>query len=275
MGSRTETQVERTETDSVRIEEFDYEQTLRILNGNASSAGLSPSEQGSRTVDQTFNQSQFGAASPLLLPLALSLGDIEDLTVYDFSFGLFGHSRWNTTTQVDDTGFQFAGDWLAVKWDRARYAIGIRELGVYSSTHVEVSEFTSVPFSVPGPIRKASLYADFTVPKEFLAVDPLRSWIEFFLTFDEGKSYIQVAPISSVPSVSSSGARIPVIVNVNSPLRPEERIPTQGYFDSSSDVKSCRLRVRFTRPQGTEFELHTPILRGYKIKFVVGRGVLS
>lgn len=263
MGGRTETQVERTETDAVRVEEFTYEETLRILNGNTSAQGLSPSEQAASQRSQEFNQ--FGLDD-------IFSGKLEDLTTYDATLGLFGKSRWNTTTDIQDSGFQYAGDWLAVKWDRARYAIGIKELGVYSAEYTDSSEFVSVLYSTPGPITKLSLFADIVIPKEFYVVDPLRSWIEFFITFDNGASFIPIAPISSSPSTSAKGTRLPVLVNVNSPLQVDERIGTQAYYDSNSEVKSCRLKVRFTRPEGTQYSTFTPILKGYKIKFIVGQG---
>lgn len=273
MAGRTETQVEKTDSDIVRVGELSYEESLRVLNGQTSSQGLAPTTAAVQEKAQEFNQFGVNAGAALLGPLGIIAADAKDFTTYHATLGLFGQSRWNTTTDMDDSGFQYSDDWVATKWDKARYAIGIKELGIYSASYGVTSEFTSTPFSVPGPISKVALYADYTIPKAYKVQDPLKAWVEFYVTFDDGASFLQIAPVSNIPTVDGSGRRVPTIINVNSSLATAERLGNQGYFDSDRDVRSCRLRCRFIRPDKAGFEHTSPILKGYKLKFTVARSL--
>lgn len=286
MGGRSETKVENTSNEYVRIEELSYEDTLRVTVGEAATLGLAPRTDPQRSQDEVdrntpsseagrFIAKNLGALGGGAEGLGLLLaGDTKNLTTYHATLGLFGKSRWSTTTDIDDSGWQFVEDWFTTKWDRARYSVGIKELGIFSNEYDTGSEFVSVEYSVPGPIAKVALHVDMVVPRQFLDFDPLRAWIEFFVTFDEGKTWDPIAPVSNVPVADASGRRLPTIINVNSPLPPGERISVQGYVDTQEAVRSCRLRCRFTRPEAEEFERFTPILKGYRLKFTVRRSIL-
>lgn len=253
MGGKTETKTESVQTQSVRVEEFPYEETLRIYQGQSTSDKLADTTEAAARQESGRESDSFkdSTGKPVLY-----------------------FKDWKTTTNVVDSGFQYEGDWLAVKWDKARYAVGIRELNLYSNTYEVVSEMVSVPYRTPGPISKIALHADMIIPREFTDVDPLRSWIEFYISVDNGRSWNAIGPVSSRPVSDNQGKKLPVIYNINSPLPEEERLGTQGYIDTDTPPKEVRVRIRLLRPEGEAYKMFTPVLRGYKAKLSIERPII-
>lgn len=285
MGGRTEKKVETVEDKYVSVQDLSYEDSLRVTVGEISTGGLTPVPEQSisqETINRNLVQGgglvadfiNDGFVGPIAGIASLFGGGDIGTAAFHATFGLFGRTGWNEKRDVEDSGYQLADNWAATRWDRARYSIGIKELGIFSNQYAQTSEIVSVEYRTPGPIRKAVLHADYTIPREFLDADPLRSWIEFFVSFDDGGIWLPIAPVSNVPATDNTGNRIPVLVNVNSPLPESERSPLQAYFDTDRDVKRARVRVRLNRPEGTDFERSTVVLRAYRMKFVIGRSLV-
>lgn len=282
MGGRTETRVEEESNSYVRVEELSYEDTLRLAGTSGDAGTLAPTAVG-----KSFGFTNTQQSQGLLGDTLRTLGQIPAFAIgselfsgkanlgsvaFAASFGLFGKSRWQTAGQeVDDSGWQYVDDWLATKWDRARYAIAIAELGIFSSTYSDAGEVVSVPFSAPGPVRKISLVADVLIPRKFLEVDPLKHWVEFSVSVDDGASWTRLAPSSLQPAAN---AKIPVLININSQVPVPERSHTQGYIDVDGEPRSCRCKIRLVRPSEQDFARYTPVVRSYRLRLSVGRDVI-
>lgn len=264
MGGKTEKKVTVQETDLLKIQELSYEDTLQVLAQKQSSQGLSQQTSAGQSSNTQNGKSGF---NPVAVAVGTVLGGIGGALLG----GLFGERSWKTTTDVDDSGYQYVKDWFATKWDRGRYALGIKELGVHSNEYTEASDLVSVEYSVPGTVRKISLLVDQKIPSALKDLDPVRPWILYYVSVDDGETWLPIAPQSDVPTVDQSGTQIPIIYNVNDPLPADQRIFTQGYVDTEEDIKRVRFRARLERPAGDEFKQYTPVLNKYELRLLTGR----
>lgn len=179
-----------------------------------------------------------------------------------FAMGGLGHavgllvadSKRSTISDLD-----VAREKTVTLWDKLRYAIGIKEIGVHSHTYEETSEFVSVPFEVPRPIRKVYLHTDEIIPASF---DTDHTWIEYYVSFGDSNEWHQIRPADH-----RRPDDVPIIINVNSELEEHDRVSTEGYINFDGPVRKFRLRAVLIRPG--DDEVSTPVLKGYRLKAFV------
>lgn len=148
-----------------------------------------------------------------------------------------------TGITVNDTGWVQGAETLRVHYDRARIAVGIRDIELSDRIYREKSEFITKPYRLVQPARTIQLETDEWIPSGFTQA------IKYYISFD-GQTWTEISPIGG-------SSKAPDMLTVNS--NGEGRI-------SAEDPTSFRLKVSMARPSGGSFEKATPVLRGYRLK---------
>lgn len=267
--------------------DLDYLQTLYLLQNNKSSnqltssapslpdtlvgttAGFSLSNGRGSSLD-AFQLGGLGVAGTILLSgLSFGLGAIVGIGAA-LSNTIFGGG---TSSTIDDSGWQIAdvSDPPILKYDKERYVIGIRELGIFHYKFAEQSELVSVPFKSPKPITTISLDVDESIP-DTLAADVAEP-IQYYFSVDDGTNWIRIAPLTSTPR-RSNGNFVPQIFHVNSGLQPDQRIGTDGYVDTAGiPVQEVRFKVVMYGDPGESGV--SPILKSYRLHLLVDGGLVN
>lgn len=242
-----------TTTEETRVEELTYLQTLKVREGAKDTGGLQSGpikEQFNKDINSWIDTAKF---------ISPTVG------VYDI---LFGSGPTERSTSVESSGWKIKEQHVTTKWDRARYAIGIKDIGVWAYQYMEKSGFVSVPYASPKPIRAISLHADEVIPAEFQD-NRMQRWIRYWISANDGQNWIEIAPANQGALVDSTEA--PQVIHVNSGIPEQERDPNAGYLDVENHVTSIRLKAVLYRPAGVNDA--TPILKSYRLQMTL-RGAL-
>jgi hypothetical protein len=162
--------------------------------------------------------------------------------------------------------------WAVTKYDKARFAIGVRDIGIYSYIFSPISEVISKPFTSPKPIAKVSLTVDECVPKIFYMSagneGTENEWIKYFISVDDGSSWRRISPINHTATMSEDGVSLlPKVININSDISPSERRAGLEYIDTPSPVYQVRFKAVLSRPENiSDSESFTPLLSKYALK---------
>jgi hypothetical protein len=137
-----------------------------------------------------------------------------------------------------------------------RWAIGIRDIEVKSSSYKSKSALISKKFSVPGIIDRVALEADITIPSGF---DQSTAWVRFFISPNEGVNWYQISRIQD------DFLGIPEIIAFNDPTPAALREPGISYVDIPEvKVSSVRVKIELERPSDKPDT--TPIVKSYNLK---------
>lgn len=150
--------------------------------------------------------------------------------------------------------------------DGWRYAIGIRDIGIYQFNFAEKSEIVTTRYATPKPIDRITLATNEKIPEQFLTLVKERNeWIKYYVSLDDVNWY----PISPMHHQRVGDTEIPPqIYLVNSPLKHEEleHNPNRGFI-TAKDASSLRLKIIFSRPTSIiNANSYTPILEDYILK---------
>ena len=161
---------------------------------------------------------------------------------------------------------QITKEWLETKWDKARYAIAIRDIGIWRYRFAEQSEIVSVPFRSPQAIRDISLEVDENIPAQFNEAQNVESWIDYYVGIGEGQDWIPIAPTTSRVVRSLEGNRLSSVIHLNSGIPVSERRAGDAYVDLDGEVYEVRFRAVLRRPTGgANPEAFTPTLKAYRL----------
>jgi len=183
--------------------------------------------------------------------------------------GMFSSSSQTGTTTSG--GEVVKRTWWKTRYDRQRLAIGIRDIGVYTYTHVETSESVSFPYVSPKPVEKIGLVVDESVPHAFYASSPHigteNDWIKYFISVDDATSWHRISPQSHKDTSSKDGVNsVPKIININSQVAKEDRTNPLAYIDINNNIYEVRFRVVLSRPKDIpRAAQYTPVLRNYAL----------
>lgn len=253
---------DKTRTSTERFSKFvdlDYLQTLYLLRGVEGGTAGETAPATSSDPSLIFQEGKDPFAlrfSPELL-LGSVTGSSERLSgAADVFKKIFGGRR---RTSVRDTGWQATSQELVTRFDRARYVIGLRELGIYRYEYAERGELRSVNFRTPKPISQIALEADVVIPEG--------TAIAFYVSVDDGKSW------NPIRALGSAASPVPQIYHVNSLVSPEQRLGNVGYIDlDGNPTTQCRLRAVLTRGESA---VVSPVLKGYRLLLNVDGGLRS
>jgi hypothetical protein len=227
-----------TVTEFTRLVRLSYLQTVAALDDSALVSRLAGESQGS---SKNFTASDPGS------PGFLGIGAEGPSTV---------------SSTFSDSGWAISRTWLETWWDKIRWAIGVREIGIYSFEYEESSEIVSIPFRSPKPISKVSLRVDELVPSSY----PTNiRWIQYFVSPDNGNTWHRINPLDTPSSFNeSSGIPIPRIINFNPDFSTEDDDQNK-YIKTNTPVIDIRFKAVLIRPSGEDFLNTSPILKGYRL----------
>lgn len=175
------------------------------------------------------------------------------------------------TSSFTDSGWSITRTWLETYWDKIRWAIGIREIGIYSFLYASAGEFVSIPYSAPTDIAKVSLRVDESIPNTY---PNTQRWIQYFVSGDNGSTWNMINPLDKPVLFSdSSGRPVPKIINYNPDFHSEDDDENK-FITLTSPVKSVRLRVVFSRPTSEQFDRTSPVLKSYRLLIYPKGGLL-
>lgn len=142
----------------------------------------------------------------------------------------------------------------------SRWAIGIRDIGVYNNIYQTTSKMISKRFDIPGIVDRVALEADVVIPSDY---DQSQRWVRFYISPNNGLQWFELA------RVQDDFAGIPEIISFNNPTPLELRETGVSYQDVTGTVKSLRLKIEITRPDSNQST--SPVVKSYKLK-VAKRG---
>lgn len=227
-----------TVTQYTRLIRLSYLQTLAVMDDGALLSQLAGESPGA---SRNFTASDPG--SPGFLGI-----------------GSEGPSTMSST--FTDSGWSISRTWVETWWDKIRWAIGIREIGIYSFQYVEASEIVSIPFRSPKPISKVSIKVDELIPATY---PQSQRWIQYFISGDNGNNWHRINPMDS-PSTyqEQSGVPIPRTIMFNPDFEIEDD-EVNRYIKLNTPVTEIRFKAVLIRPTGEKFDKTSPILKGYRI----------
>lgn len=250
-GERTRTRTSTWEEN--KTQELPYVDTLKTTVGEKDLAGL-----------ESPGGTQSSGSSP-------TLGQqVAHQIQQSLTAGLAGHDVERQTTN-ESSGWAIKNQYYKTRWDKARYAIGIKEIGAWAYKYAQKSGFISVPFRTPKPIRSVSLHTDEIIPKAFSRSGPVRPWIRYWITFDDGQNWTEIAPAAEGAFNRIDNVKIPQTIHVNAGIPEPERDPRAGYVDFDVDVTQVRLKAIMERPENLTDT--TPVLKGYRLRIIVRGGL--
>lgn len=193
----------------------------------------------------------------------------SDIDHRSWNFWPLGSSKNIETTIGPES---ISRQWTATRNDRSRFAIGIRDINIYSYLFAESSEIISKPYVSPKPISKLKLQVDEQVPKEFYSGTDLRGteneWIKYYISVDNGASWNRIAPSHHRDTLSENGINnVPEIININSDVSKKDRFNSLAYIDTTEPVYSVRFKAFLSRPTNiNSAESFTPVLSKYALQ---------
>jgi hypothetical protein len=250
-----------TQTTTYRTVELSYPETIMVLGGSAD-----PAQQSRARGAQRFDPS---SAIDAVTAGQVSLSNLNQ-SVRELVGNIGGRpARGRTLVGAE----QIVKQNLVTKVDQQRYAIGIRDLGIWQYRFTESSEFVSIPYKSPEPIRDISLEVDEIIPKEFTEGREISAFIEYYIAFGEGQEWHPIAPLSDRVIRTLEGNQLPTVIHVNSEIPPAERAPAEGYVDFDSEITQVRLRGVLRRPTDIpDADNFTPALKSYRMTWTVRGG---
>lgn len=265
--SRTETAVQNMK----RVIELDYINTMRITSGAKSSNGLETSSGGDfdqSVVQEKPDTALAGAiggaiAGALTFGIGTALGAALGGVLGGALGSLFGRTV-HTTTDIDDTGYKTDAEYFVTKLDVAKYAIGVRDLGIFTYKYAADSSVVSKEFSVPGEISKVTLVADEFIPE---GLEGVKDPIKYYVSLD-GDKWDRILPTTQ-ESLGNLDANVglPSIINVNSDIPVHLQNPVEGYVTvPPENSKSVRVRIEMNGDPANP--LVSPVLKGYRLNIL-------
>jgi len=181
---------------------------------------------------------------------------------------------WSGTKKVSSVASpeRITKQWTETKYDKARFAIGIRDIGIYSYSFAETSEVVSQPFNSPKPISKLSLTVDEYIPKIFYTSagndGTENDWIKYYISVNNAASWTRISPTNHTETLSAGGIYpLPEVININSDISVDERDNPLAYIDTTEPVYQARFKAVLTRPTNiADSESYSPLLSSYALK---------
>lgn len=200
-------------------------------------------------------------------PVGAVIGGIAG-GIMGWLFGDMFESSTQTSTSVSPQ--TMSRQWTKIKDDRSRFAIGIRDINIYSYQFAESSEIVSKPYLSPAPISKLALQVEEQIPKKFYESNAgtENDWIKYYISVDNGASWNRISPTHHKTTISDDGANaVPEIVNINSDVPQAERKNPLAYIDTASPVYSVRFKAALSRPTDIAYsDSYTPVLSQYSLQ---------
>lgn len=183
--------------------------------------------------------------------------------------GIGGDAASSLSSSFSDSGWAISRTWLETYWDKIRWAIGIKDIGLFTYEYASIGEIVSAEFKYPAEIEKVTLKVDEFIPLKY---PNTQKWIHYFVTADNGANWYRINPLDTTSTYSGNGF-VPRILNFNSEFI-SENDDSNRYIRTESPVKSLRFKAVLLRPTGDEFKESSPILKGYRLLSYIKNGLI-
>lgn len=183
--------------------------------------------------------------------------------------GIVGLGGINVKSNTVKSNEVITKEWKETKYDKARFAIGIRDIGLYSYKFAESSEIVSLPYNSPKPISKLVVRVDEFIPKIFYADSPgtENDWIKYYISVDDAVTWHRISPLNHNSIAVEGGYTVPQVININSDISAEERLNPLAYIDTPQPVYAVRFKAVLSRPANiADSDAYTPILNEYALQ---------
>lgn len=185
--------------------------------------------------------------------------------------GIGAEGASSVSSTFADSGWAISRTWLETWWDKIRWAIGIREVGIYAFEYEESSEIISIPYRSPSEISKVTLKVDELIPSTY---PNNTTWIQYFISPDNGLNWYRINPLDKPSTFAdNAGQPIPRIINFNPDFIVEDN-ESNKYIKTNIPVTEIRFRAILLRPSGESFMKTSPILKGYRIMIYPKGGLI-
>ena len=218
-------------------------------------------EEGSLAKETGKTLSEVALAASIALtavPVAGILGALDLLFKGKLGIGktIAKALGFGSEVKVQDSGWQFQEAALVPRFDKARYAIGIREIGLFNYKYDTVSTLISKVFVTPKPIDTVALRVDTSFPVD----ENKDELIKYFFSVDDGTTWNPIAPLE-LPYITSSF--VPQIYRINSEIPPNLRDSNIGYVNTDSPITQIRFKAVLKGvPENNSV---TPVLKSYRL----------
>ncbi len=152
----------------------------------------------------------------------------------------------------NDSGFQVNHESKRTLWGRGRYAIGIRELGMYARTYVEAGVITSKPYQVLAGDKNLTLEVDHKTPISFTDYNESYPWIKYYVIINNQE--VEIRP-EKMPPPELPHSEFPSLISLAS-------------FGDEKTLISIRFKAVIMRPSEAKLlnsDSLTPLLNKWKI----------
>lgn len=176
-------------------------------------------------------------------------------------FGLFSSPGSSYSMNSSDTGWVVQRTWNETEFDKARYAIGLRQIGAYYYKFAKTSELVSIEYGSPKPIAKVQLRVVEQIPVAF----PVGGrYILYYVGYDNGLTWHQINPLDHPTIVEASGKVVPRTLTFNPSVGGVAK-ETDKFITTPEPVMKIRLRAVFLSPEIDGAEDHSPTLKSYRM----------
>ena len=183
------------------------------------------------------------------------------------TLGFFGQGSSSTTSgSHTDSGWSVQRTWLETRDDINRYAIGIRDIQAWGYTFAGSSELVSKKFTSPKEILKVQLRTDEFVPQ---ALDPERRWIRYYVSVDDGRTWLDMNPLDRPTLFDDNGEIVPYTYTFNL----EAEGPQAEVVRAIRTAEPART-LRFRAVLESDSEVLTPVLKSYRV-LITPKGSLN
>ena len=168
----------------------------------------------------------------------------------------------SSTRSANDTGWVLTRNWLETHFDKNRYAIGIRDIGVFNYTFVPESMLVSKVFTTPKEIFKVEMRVVEQIPVAY-AID--KRYIEYYISPDNGETWHRINPIDHPTLISDDGQFVPRIITFNPEIGGEAG-ELEKYVETDAPVFALRYMVVLRNdPDVSNPDRHTPVLKQIRL----------
>jgi len=216
-----------------------YLQSVQVYSGEQDAGVIAGEGGGVGTVAASSSQ----AGSPGFLGMGASGGSSASRT-------------------ATDSGWVVSRTWKETSFDKVRYGLGIRDIGVFNYLFQPISERVWRPFRSPKPIYKVQLRVVESIPSAY-PID--RRYIEYYLSHNDGEEWTRINPLDHPTLIAEDGLVVPRTVTYNPEIGGESDDLTK-FVDTGGPVHGIRVRVVIRASQDVgDPDRHTPVLKKFRL----------
>jgi len=152
---------------------------------------------------------------------------------------LGGKPASSSSMSTSDSGWVINRQWRETHFDKVRYVIGLKDIGIFFYEFTDVSEIVSVPFRSPKEIAKVELRVVEQIPTIF---KPDRRYIEYYVSPDSGNNWYRINPLDHPTITGDDGQIVPRTITFNTDVGAVDS-DLQKFVKTAEPVFALRYRA--------------------------------